>query len=100
MRKAKASTSSTNSRPKIQYGDSGFSGCAFPEPTLTMTRATSSPVRASALQNPSVSAPNSNLPWLSVRPVSSGLANRPGAKTRTSAFAIGLPSGVANCSVT
>src|SRR5205085_3892533 len=65
-----------------------------------MARATSLPLRASALHNPSWSAPNSNLPSLSVRPVNAGRLSWPGAKTRTSVSAIGLPSLVANWTVT
>ena len=34
------------------------------------------------------------------RPVATGVLASPGANTSTSAFAIGLPSGVANCAVT
>ena len=56
--------------------------------------------RASAVQNPSSSAGNSNLPWLSVRPVNAGLFGFPGAKTRTSASASGFPSAVANSTET
>jgi len=66
----------------------------------TVTRAISLVPCASALHNPSMLAENSNLPALSVRPVSSGWLGRPGAKTRTSASAIGLPSDVRNCTVT
>jgi hypothetical protein len=38
-----------------------------------VARAISFPARASAVQNPSSSAANSNFPWLSVRPVRAGM---------------------------
>ena len=45
-------------------------------------------------------AAKTNLPSASVRPVITGVLASPGANTCTSAFAIGLPSWVANCTVT
>src|SRR5262249_9001202 len=81
-----------------QIGDSG--SLAPSPPTRTVTRAISSPSRASARQNPSSLVANSNLPSLSVRPVSAGRVGWPGARARASGAAVGVSSAVANCVVT
>ena len=98
IRNAKARINNRRSPPISHAGDKG--SLSFAPPTRTVTRAISLPEWASALHNPSLSAGNSNFPALSVRPVSAGWLGLPGAKTRTSASAIGFPSAVANCTVT